>query len=155
MRKRTTAIVAVAVIGLTGCGGIGLPAPSAPDPTISYPIVPSEDITKEACTAVVAEVNDLSRTLAQFYEALEGGDLLLAASLLNALQSQLSDIGGDAKGDPELEVLLSDLQGAAESLNASIAEIDTSDPLAATEGIQEDAEALRAAIDGLLAYCTA
>ncbi|WP_293696246.1 hypothetical protein [uncultured Agrococcus sp.] len=154
MRKRAIAVVAAAALGLTGCGGIGLPAPSAPDPTISYPNVPSEDITKEACSSVVAEVNDLSRTLAQFYEALEGGDLLLAASLLNALQSQLGDIGGDAQGDPELEVLLGDLQSAAEALNARIAEIDTSDPLSATEGIQEDAEALRAAIDGLLAYCT-
>lgn len=160
MNKRTLSAASICVLGfaglgLTGCGGLGLLPSSAPEPTSSYPTISSDAVSTESCNAVVDEINELSRTLTQLSEAVDSGDLMLALSLLGEVQSSLSDFGADVGDDAELEALVGEVRGAAETLSQRLGEFDTENPLAITDGLQGDVDRLESALSALTSYCTA
>ena len=151
-KRLGTGCALLLALTLTGCGGLSLPTPSAPEPSSSYPTIPLDDASSAECGQVASQLNDLSRTLAQAGEALDSGDLLVGMSVLNSLQEQLGDFGSGIEADAELQQHINTVRAAAERIGGGLSEA-TEDPMAAVQGLQGEFTALQDAVAGAAAYC--
>ena len=154
MRRLALPAAALLALSLAGCAGLSVPTPSAPEPSASYPTITADQVTSEQCEAAVAQLNDLSKTLAQMTESLDRGDVFQLIGLVDQAKTQLSGLGSGIEGDAELQAHFADIRAAAEALTGKLSSIDAEDPLASLQGMQTELQTLQQEIEAVSAYCT-
>lgn len=154
MRKLSLPLLAVLSLTLVGCAGLGIPQPTAPEPSTSYATIDPESVGTESCKVAVGQINEVSKTVAQLQEAMNNGDALQVVGLLGQVQEQFGQLGEGISDDTELQAMIEETKAAAKNVTDKLSSIDSEDPLGSLSQMQSEFEALQSKLQEVAAYCS-